>query len=97
MTLQYRIRSKYWDQVLRQRVYLCEHLVADAYNRWCLSADEFAIQSVVAGTLFLFSPRCEPFELSRYQVGEQLAVAVGTPEDEYRLTWPKRDEAQGRN
>ena len=64
MTLQYRIRSKYQDQLWRQRVYLCELRVADANNRWCRSEEDFPIQRVVAGVLLFFSPRCEPFEIS---------------------------------
>ena len=94
MTLQYRIRSKYQDQLWRQRVYLCEQLVVDAYDRWCRSDEDFPIQCVVAGALFLFSPRCEPFEMSPYRLCERLATLASTPENEYRLTWPKRDESQ---
>ena len=95
MTLQYRIRSKYEDQLWGQRVYLCEQLLADAYDRWCRSDEDFPVRRVVAGVLFLFSLRCEPFEMSPYRLCERLANIVGTPEDEYRLTWPKRDESQG--
>jgi hypothetical protein len=83
MTLQYRIRSKYQDQLWRQRVYLCEKLVADANDRWCRSDEDF-----------LFSPRCEPFEMSPHRLCERLDTIAGTPEDEYRLSWPKRDESQ---
>jgi hypothetical protein len=94
VTLQYRIRSKYQDQLWRQRVYLCEQLVADAYDRWCRSDEDFPNQRVVAAALFLFSPRCTPFELSPYRLCPRLATVTGTPEDEYRLTWPKREESE---
>jgi len=40
MTLQYRIRSKYHDELWRQRVFLCEQLVADSYGRWCRSDED---------------------------------------------------------
>lgn len=96
MTLQYRIRSKYEDRLWRQRVYLGEQLVLDAFDRWCLSDAEFPTRSVVAGVLYLFSPRCDPFKLSPYRLGERLGGVVGTPAEEYRATWPGRTEAQGR-
>jgi len=95
VTLQYRIRSKYQDQLWRQRVYLCQQLLSDAYDRWCRSDEAFPLRGVVAGVLFLFSPRCEPFEMSPYRLCERLIGVVGAPEDEYRMTWPQRDESQG--
>ena len=73
MTLQYRIRSKYADQLWGRRVYLCERLLADAYDRWCRSDEDFPVRRAVAAALFLFSPRCEPFEMSPYRLGERLA------------------------
>lgn len=94
MTLQYRIRPKHADQVWRQRVYLCEQLFAEAYERWCHSDGDFPTRSVVAAVLYLFSPRCSPFDLFHHRLGERLAGTVGLPEDEYRSTWPKRNEAQ---
>jgi hypothetical protein len=50
---------------------------------------------VVAGILYLFSPRCEPLELSPYRLCEWLGRIVGTPEEEYQLAWPRRAESQG--
>jgi hypothetical protein len=95
VTLQYRIRSKYQDQLWRQRIYLCERLLSDAIDRWCLSDGEFPKQPVVAGVLYLFSPRCEPLELSSHRLCERLGKVIGTPEEEYRMTWPRREEPQG--
>ncbi len=95
MTLQYRIRSKYQDQLWRQCVYLCERLLSDAIDRWCLSDSEVPIQPLVAGVLHLFSPRCEPSQLSPYRLCERLGKFVGTPAEEYRLTWPRHEESQG--
>ena len=94
MTLQYRIRSKYQDQLWRQRVYLCEQLVSDIYDRWCRSDEDFPVRRVVAGVLYLFSPRCEPFVVSPYLLCERLSNTIGEPEDEYRLTWPRHEESQ---
>lgn len=72
MTLQYRRRSKYQDELWRGRVYLCERLMSEAVNQWYLSGGEFPTQPVVAGVLYLFSPRCEPLELSPYHLVERL-------------------------
>jgi hypothetical protein len=95
MTLQYRIRSKYEDEKWKHRIYLCDHLLLDAIDQWCRSDAEFPIRDIVAGVLYLFSPRCRPFELSKYRLPEQLRAVAKSPEDEYRLTWPRRDESQG--
>lgn len=91
MTLQYRIRSKYADQLWRERVYLCEQLLSETYDRWCRSDHDFPVRGVVAAALYLFSPRFNPTEMSTNGLSERLLNIVGTPEEEYRLTWPKRD------
>lgn len=94
MTLQYRIRSKHEDETWRERVYLCDKLLLEAVDEWCRSDDEFPARGVVAGVLYLFSPRCYPFELSPYRLRERLGEIVGTPEDEYRRAWPRRNVSE---
>lgn len=94
MTLQYRIRSKYEDELWRQRVYLCEKLLEEAYDKWCRSDDPFPTTSFVAGVLYLFSPRCDPYRISPHRVNRQVAEVVDAPEVEYHLTWPKREPEQ---
>lgn len=96
MTLQYRIRPKYEDERWRQRVYLSETLLSDAIDQWCRSGTEYPVWGVVARILYLFSPRCEPFNLSPYRLYEWLGQIVGTPEHEYQLAWPRRPASQGR-
>lgn len=93
MTLQYRIRSKYEDEKWQQRIYLCNNLLLEAIDQWCRADAEFPTRNIVAGVLYLFSPRCYPFGPSPYRLCEQLSEVV-SPEAEYQLTWPNRDESQ---
>ena len=95
MTLQYRIRSKFEDDLWRQRVYLCERLVYEAVDQWFLSGGVFPTQLLVAAVLYLFSPRCYPYELSPYRLVERLGKLSGTSEEEYRQAWPRWSEAEG--
>jgi hypothetical protein len=95
MTLQYRIRSKWEDELWRHRIYLCDKLLQDCLDQWCRSNAPFPIRIVVTDVLYLFSPRCYPFSLAQYQLAEQLAGLVASAENEYRMTWPERDEPEG--
>jgi hypothetical protein len=94
VTLQYRIRSKYEDDIWRQRVYLCEQLAAEEYDAWCRSTERLPETTYVASLLFLFSPRCDPFTLRPYHLAQQLASLVQSPEREYELTWARRPPAK---
>jgi hypothetical protein len=96
MTLQYRIRPKYEDQRWKHRVCLCDKLLSDAMDHWCREDAEFPTRHVVAQVLYLFSPRCEPFELSPYRICERLGDLVETPEGEYQIAWPRREESQSK-
>lgn len=95
MTLQYRIRPRYEDERWRQRVDLCDRLVSEAIDGWCRSEAEFPTRDIVAGVLYLFSPRCEPSGLTPYRLGERLGEIAESPENEYRRAWPRREESQG--
>jgi hypothetical protein len=94
MTLQYRIRSKDEDERWRQRIYLCDKLLRDAIDWWCRTDSVFPTYDVVGSVLYLFSPRCDPFELSPYRLVERFGGIIGTPETEYRLAWPRRSTAE---
>ena len=94
MTLQYRIRPKYEDQRWQHRVTLCGKLLLETIDRWCLTDAQFPVRSVVAGVLYLFSPRCDPYQLPSHRLCEWLANVVETPEREYQLAWPHCEESQ---
>lgn len=94
MTLQYRIRSKYEDERWRHRVFLCENFLLETIDYWCRTDAAFPTNAVVAGILYLFSPRCDPFQLSPQRLRERLGELAGVPEKEYRLTWRQREASQ---
>jgi hypothetical protein len=94
MTLQYRIRLKYQDQRWDHRIYLCDKLLSEAVDLWLREDAEFPTRSIVAEILYLFSPRCEPFELPTYCLRRRLAEVVGTAEWEFQTAWPNRGLAQ---
>jgi hypothetical protein len=95
MTLQYRIRSKYEDQRWWHRAQLCAEFLLSSIDRWCRSDAEFPIQPVIAGMLYLYSPRSDPDQFSQHGLCAQLSEIVRMPQAEYRLTWPGREEAHG--
>lgn len=90
MTLQYRIRSKYRDQLWAHRLSLCEAMLSNTVDAWCVSGGVFPVDRVVAAVLYLLSPRCEANEMSPSGIEDRLRSTVGTAEDEYRLAWPRR-------
>jgi hypothetical protein len=95
MTLQYRIRSKYDDELWRHRVSLCEAVLFQALDAWCVSGVEFPTREIVTDVLYVFSPRCDANALSTSNVSQRLKSIVESPETECRLAWPERssDEA----
>ncbi len=96
MTLQYRIRSKYEDDCWRQRVQLYEGVISAIFDRWCRSDADFPVTAFATGTLFLFSPRCDPENTTVSQLVEFiLGKDVTVPELEYSATWPKRPLSDG--
>lgn len=48
----------------------------------------------MAGTLYLFSPRCQPYDVSPYRLCARLTDLIGSAEEEYRRTWPRRTDAE---
>jgi hypothetical protein len=95
MSLQYRLRDDSEGIRWRYRIHRGDKLLLDALDAWCRSNAEFPIGDVVAEILYLFSPRCDPFALPAYHLREHLGKLVGTPEEEYRQTWPRREESWG--
>lgn len=90
MTLQYRIRSRYHDERWRKRIRLCNELILQTTDMWCRDDADYPTQQVVARILYLFSPRCEPNNLSNPHLLKRLKEIVGAPTHEYESTWPKR-------
>ncbi|HVS71702.1 MAG TPA: hypothetical protein VHQ47_10650 [Phycisphaerae bacterium] len=95
MTLQYRIRNKYQDQLWQYQISLCEALLAKSLDEWCAGDRDFPSRDVVAGILYLLSPRCDANSWSTSDVSQRLKSTAGSPEAEYAMTWPNRsgDEA----
>ena len=91
MSLQYRVRSRYDDEKWRYRNYLCEVLLSNAINDWCLTGNEFPISSVVAKVVHLFSPASDVRDVSAAGLEEYLAANVVDPCDEFLFAWPNRD------
>lgn len=90
MSLQYRIRSKSADEKWRARVRHCETSLSEFVDRWCREDADFPVRSFVAGTLFLFSPRCDP-DGNDEMLQVLLRTAQGTdPAIEFNSTWPAR-------
>jgi hypothetical protein len=96
VTLQYRIRSKYKDQLWQHQISLCEALLSKLLDDWCVSGGGFPTRDAVAGILYLLSPRCDANNWSTSEVSQRLQSTVGPAETEYELTWPlrSRDEAE---
>jgi hypothetical protein len=95
MTLQYRIRSKSEVDRWRRRVRLTEISVLQAVDAWCAKDEaDFPAEQVVAGILYLFSPRCEPIGLREHDLLARLASVVRDPLVEYSSTWPQRDKSE---
>src|SRR5262249_16795490 len=68
--------------------------LSETIDQWCRSDTVFPTPSVVAGVLYLFSPRCgDPCDQSPHRLAETLGKIVGTPESEYLQAWPHRDES----
>ena len=95
MSLQYRIRSKYRDELWVQRISLCEAVLAKSLDNWCVSGGRFPTHYLVASLLYLYSPRYDANAYSPSDVSGHLASTVQSPEMEYRMAWPRRsrDEA----
>jgi hypothetical protein len=94
MTLQYRIRSKYEDQLWTHRVSLCDAVLATAVSDWCVAGGDFPAAEVVAVVLRVFSSRCFAGELRPSGIWGRLRATVGTAEAEYRSAWPRRGESE---
>jgi hypothetical protein len=94
MTLQYRVRSMEEDRNWQQRIRLSCCLLLDAVDWWCRADADFPLDFTVASVLYLFSPRCNPFDLSEIGVRSSLLETVGTPTDEYSQTCPRRTDDQ---
>lgn len=90
MTLQYRPRSLWEDRLWFQRVRLAELLILDTVDWWCRKDLEFPIQQTIGGFLFLFSPRCAPFDIPERSVRQYLQEHAKAPLDEYALAWPNK-------
>ena len=94
MTLQHRRRNQWEDQTWRERIRLSNAFLTEVVDWWCRSDEDFPIDDVIAGILFLFSPRCYPLGMSDFELLEQVCEVVDSPSDEYSKTWPKRGDDQ---
>ena len=71
------------DRKWLQRVRLSSCLLLEAVDWWCRTDSEFAVDSIVASVLYLFSPRCDPFDVAETKVRQQLLNIVGMPTAEH--------------
>ncbi len=94
MTLQCRVRSLSDDRGWQQRVRLSRCLLAETVDWWCRTGSDFPVDCTVAGVLYVFSPRCDPFSVSETRVRQNLCNVVGTPDSEYSLAWPHRADCE---
>jgi hypothetical protein len=90
MTLQYRIRSKFEDQLWAHRISLCEAMLTKSLDGWCASHGVFPTDEVVAATLFLLSPQRFLYEWSPSGLWDRLRATMKMPEAEYQSAWPRR-------
>ena len=95
MTLQYRTRNMSEDRRWRERIRLSERLIINLVDCWCCENSEFPFSQAVAGILYLFSPRCPALDSPEVEILEGVFERIGTPQEEYRQTWPQRPEARG--
>ncbi len=94
MTLQYRTRSTFEDNIWQERVRLSNCLLMECVDVWCRSDADFPTDEVIASILYLFSPRCYSLGVSECRLREYLVGIVGTPAHEYSATRPQHGENQ---
>lgn len=95
MSLQYRTRSMSSDRDWRQRVRLSLLLLMETVDGWCRQDGEFPVEQSVAGVIYIFSPRWDPFSAPEVDVQQRVFALADTPQNEYRKTWPLRTESCG--
>ncbi len=94
MTLQYRRRPMREDREWQQRIRLSKCLLLETVDWWCQNESEFPITGTVASVLYLFCPRCKPFDVAETRIRQFLLSIVESPTAEYSKTWPHRTDAQ---
>ena len=92
MTLQYRRRSKYEDEIWQLRVHLCREMLVLLTDSWCKDPEsEFPVSQFVARLLVLFRSSTFPYDDNAQSL---LSQEVCTAATEYSTTWPHRQDEQ---
>jgi hypothetical protein len=94
MTLQYKTRDMGEDREWQQRIRLSRCFLLEAVDWWWRTDSEFPVDGTIASVLYVFSPRCNPFDVSETRVRQHLLNIVGTSSVEYSQTWPRHTDAQ---
>ena len=73
MSLQYRTRRMSDDRDWLQRCTLCTKLLVEVLDWWCRNDEsDFPVAPMVISILYLFSPKCNPFQESARDLRERL-------------------------